>query len=396
MILEILFFLSSGALVYSYALYPWLLEVLARGKKENEQVWNREDHLPEVLIVLSAYNEEKVIAGKIESVFNSTYPAEKIKLIIGSDNSSDRTDEIISSYAANDSRILFRPFSGRNGKSIVLNALVAQCQNDFPEWNNAILVLTDANVFFTEDTIFQLIKHFKNAAIGQVAANILNKGMREDGISYQEQAYIKRENQIKYHEGVLWGSMMGAFGACHALRTQCWKTIPRGYLMEDFYLSMNVLAMGYRAIKELKAICYEDVSNELSEELKRKTRIQAGNFQNLSSYRKLFFRFDSVSFCFLSHKVIRWFGPLLIMTALIANFFLTDQHLFFLITFWIQVLLLFSPVWDYVLKKAGIHIRILRFVSYFYAMNFALLKGMLMYLKGVKSNVWNPTQRNVS
>lgn len=396
MFVDSLFFLSAGAVIYSYAIYPWLLSWLAKGKPENTLVWQHDDDLPVVFIVLSAYNEEKVIARKIESVFNSTYPADKIRLVIGSDNSSDRTDEIIRKYAAENSRIFFRPFEGRNGKAIVLNALIAGLQNDFKEWNNSILLLTDANVFFTEETLFQLVKHFKNTSIGQVAANILNKGMRDDGISFQEQAYIQRENKIKYHEGILWGSMMGAFGACHAIRTQCWKTIPRRYLMEDFFLSMNVLSLGYKAIKEMKAVCYEDVSNEMSEELKRKTRIQAGNFQNLSSFWKLLFRFNAVSFCFLSHKVIRWFGPVLIIISLISNFFLIDKHWFFQITFWLQCILMFSPFMDAILKRAGIHLRLLRFVSYFYAMNFALIKGMMMYLKGVKSNVWSPTQRNVS
>lgn len=396
MFVDSLFFLSAGAVIYSYAIYPWLLSWLAKGKPENTLVWQHDDDLPVVFIVLSAYNEEKVIARKIESVFNSTYPADKIRLVIGSDNSSDRTDEIIRKYAAENSRIFFRPFEGRNGKAIVLNVLIAGLQNDFKEWNNSILVLTDANVFFTEETLFQQVKHFKNTSIGQVAANILNKGMRDDGISFQEQAYIQRENKIKFHEGVLWGSMMGAFGACHAIRTQCWKTIPRRYLMEDFFLSMNVLSLGYKAIKEMKAVCYEDVSNEMSEELKRKTRIQAGNFQNLSSFWKLLFRFNAVSFCFLSHKVIRWFGPVLIIISLISNFFLIDKHWFFQITFWLQCILMFSPFMDAILKRAGIHLRLLRFVSYFYAMNFALIKGMMMYLKGVKSNVWSPTQRNVS
>lgn len=396
MIFEILFFLSAGSVVYSYAIYPWLLHWLAKGKKENDLVWNEKDQLPVLFIVMSAYNEEKVIAGKMESVFNSSYPADKIRLVIGSDSSNDNTDEIIRKYATENQRIIFTPFTGRNGKSIVLNALISELKNSHKEWNDSILVLTDANVYFTTDTLFHLVKHFKNETIGQVAANILNKGMRQDGISFQEQAYIQRENKIKYHEGILWGSMMGAFGACHAIRPKCWKSIPRGYLMEDFYLSMNVLSMGLKSIKEMNAVCYEDVPNNVMEEMKRKTRIQAGNFQNLNSYWKLLFRFNAVSFCFLSHKVIRWFGPVLMLTTLASNLFLMDKHLFYQITFWLQCLLLLSPLVDYCLKKAGIHIRFLRFISYFYSMNFALVKGMVMYFKGVKSNVWSPTQRNVS
>ncbi len=392
----LLFFFPAFLLVYSYLLYPLLLRWLARGKKENTMTWDRDDDLPYVIVLFSAFNEEKVIAAKIESVLNSRYPQDKIRLVIGSDNSTDQTDEIIRQYAMQDERILLQSFPLRQGKSNILNALVGRMQQELPFWNQSILVLTDANVLFTSDTLFQLVKHFRNDRIGQVGAHILNRGMRQDGISFQEVAYIKRENQIKYYEGLIWGTMMGAFGACYAIRPLCWKNIPPNFLMEDFFLSMHVLTMGYQSIQEPEALCYEDVSNDVAEELRRKTRIQAGNLQNLWYYRKLLVRFNAISFCFFSHKVIRWFGPLLLLICFISNLALVPTHGFFQFTFLLQCLLLLSPLADYTLKHAGINnFQRLRLIAYFYAMNFALLKGMWIYFRGVKSNVWNPTRRNV-
>ena len=248
---------------------------------------------------------------------------------------------------------------------------------------------------FSPDTIFEMVKHFKNENIAQVAANILNKGVKQDGISQQEKSYVQRENKIKYLEGLNWGSMVGAFGACYAMRASVWKEIPQNYLMEDFYLSMNVLAQNKKAISEPKAICYEDVSNEIEEEFKRKQRIQAGNFQNLSVYWRLLFRFDAVSFCFLSHKVIRWIGPLFIALAFITNIFLFQVSEFYQFTFVVQIMLLLSPLLDSLFKKIGLHLILLRFASYFYIMNFALIKGFIMYAKGIKTNTWNPTKRNI-
>lgn len=392
----IIFWLSVGLMFHSYILYPILLRLLARGKKENEVCFTKTDEgLPNVFVVFSAYNEEKVIAGKLDSIFNTTYPAEKLRVYVGSDNSTDRTNEIITACAARFPNLIFETFPGRNGKSNVLNRLMNKIIQAGIDNHNDVLLFTDANVMFTPDTVFELAKHFKNPSIGQVGANILNKGDAKSGISFQEKSYIQNENSLKYLEGLYGGTMIGAFGGAYALRAGLWKEIPANQLMEDFYLSMNVLARQQLAIHENKALCFEDVSTEVGEEFKRKVRIQAGNFQNLALYWPLLLRFNKVSFCFLSHKVIRWFGPLFILLAFVTNLSFLHLSGFYLFTFILQVLLLLSPLFDYLLKSIGIHLIILRFASYFYLMNLALVLGFLKYAGGIKTNTWNPTKRNV-
>lgn len=380
---------------HSYVLFPLLLKWFSAGKQQNTEVYSLNDmDLPLVRIVFSVYNEERVIREKLESIFNTTYPLAKLQVHIGSDNSSDKTNDIVDEFAAKYPQLYFTKFEGRNGKSGVINKLMSALEPTLDKAND-VLVFTDANVMFSQTVIFELIKHFKNPTISQVGATILNKGVKADGISFQEKQYIQRENQMKYLEGINWGTMMGAFGACYAMRANCWTEIPKNYLMEDFYLSMNVLSKGQKAICELNAICYEDVSNEAEEEFKRKVRIQAGNFQNLEVYWPLLFKFNAVAFCFVSHKVIRWLGPIFITLSYIANIFLLQSGGFYVFTFILQNLLLVSPVIDAALKRMGIHLILLRFASYFYSMNLALVKGYLMYRGGVKTNAWSPTKRNV-
>jgi cellulose synthase/poly-beta-1,6-N-acetylglucosamine synthase-like glycosyltransferase len=399
----IIFWICVLAVAHSYVLYPWLLQLFAYGKKENTEVYLITDaNLPEVYIVFSAFNEEKVITEKLESIFCTSYPLEKLHVYIGSDNSTDRTNEIIQRFAVNYSQLKFYPFTDRNGKATVLNRLVAEIEKTNFNKTDSVFIFTDANVMFTPNTVYELVKHFKNESIGQVGANILNRGQKADGISHQESSYIQRENKIKYLEGLNWGTMMGAFGACHAIRANLWPVLPFNSLMEDFYLSMHVLSANKKAIKELKAVCYEDVSNEMKEEFKRKTRIQAGNFQNLSAYWKLLFRFDAVAFCFLSHKVLRWLGPLFIIGAYFTNLLLVLNDYpfpflpkFYVATFILQNILLLIPVLDSFLQSNNIHLKLLRFVSYFYWMNLALVKGFWMYAKGVKTSAWSPTKRNL-
>jgi cellulose synthase/poly-beta-1,6-N-acetylglucosamine synthase-like glycosyltransferase len=391
----IVFWLSVALMFHSYALYPLLLRLFAAGKKQNNITYPLTDEeLPDVYVVFAVYNEERVIREKLESLFNTNYPPDKLKVYIGSDNSTDATNSIVQEFAAMYPQLVFNLYKGRNGKAQILNRLVADIKAKGHS-ADAVFVFTDANVFFTPTTLFELTKHFRNKTIAQVAANILNKGVRADGISHQEKSYIQRENHVKYLEGLNWGSMMGAFGACYAMRANAWTDIPANYLMEDFYLSMHILSGGGKAIMELNAICYEDVSNEVEEEYKRKVRIQAGNFQNLGVYWPLLFRFNAVAFCFFSHKVIRWLGPVFILLAYVANICLLPVSSFYLFTFVVQNLLLLSPIIDKVLKQLGVHLVILRFASYFYIMNFALVKGFVMYTQGVKTSAWNPTKRNI-
>ena len=391
----IVFWVSVALMFHCYVFFPVLLRILSKGKHENKVVYNSFDaDLPKVYIVFSVFNEQAVIKEKLESILNTSYPADKFEIYIGSDNSSDGTNAIIESFATDYKQITFFAFTERNGKSGVINKLVGELKLK-GLGNNDVLILTDANVMFTPAAIYELAKHFKEKAIGQVAGNILSRGVTSEGISVQEKTYIQGENKIKYLEGLNWGTMMGAFGACYALRADCWIDIPKNYLMEDFYLSMNVLKQKEKAISELKAVCYEDISTEVGEEFKRKSRIQAGNFQNLAVYKNLLLGFDAVAFCFFSHKVIRWFGPLFIVLAYFANLTLINCGWFYVFTFILQNLLLLSPVVDALLRKVGIHLVVLRFASYFYTMNLALVNGFVMYLKGIKTNTWSPTKRTV-
>lgn len=388
MIWQLLFWISVGALVHSYVLYPALLKLF--GAPLSLPARQPHAELPTVCVFMAAYNEEKVIEQKIRSVFHSDYPAAKLSMWIGSDGSTDRTDAIISALQQEGYPIQFRQFGGRNGKSAILNNMAPQIDAD-------ILIPTDANIVFRPDTIPQLVKHFSDPAVGLVGANIVNTGMRTDGISHQEETYIRRENYIKYYEGVIWGTTMGAFGACYAIRKSLFPAIPKNYLMEDFYITLYVITKGFRAICDLEAMAYEDVSNAVAEEFKRKIRISAGNYQNLSVYYPLLAKpLTGAGFSFWSHKFLRWMGPFLLIISTITAGILWDQNLFFRIAFVLQIAGMLSPFADKLLMKLNIHTFAIRLVAYFYLMNVALLLGFWKYIRGVRSGTWNPTQRNIT
>lgn len=386
--MQIIFWVSVALLFHSYILYPFILYILSFRQKLNIDVFSQSDNLPSVSIIMAAHNEDDVIGKKIDSIFNTSYPLSKIELLIGSDCSTDRTNEIVKTKSTEYKGITFLEFSNRQGKANIMNQLLDLSKGE-------IIISTDANVIFTPDTIFQAIKYFKNSEIGLVDTHMTNTGLSKQGISIQESTYISREVMIKNREGLTWGTMMGPFGGCFAIRKSCYHKVPKNFFMDDFYINMKVLEYGKKTMNSLESIVYEDVSNKLSEEFRRKIRISIGNFQNLSAFKHLLWPpYKAVGFSFLSHKVIRWFGPFLLILAAISNLFLIDDYQLYTYTLLAQLLFYSIPFVDFLLGKFNIHLVALRFSTHFISMNLALFVGLIKYLKGVKSNVWQPTQRN--
>jgi cellulose synthase/poly-beta-1,6-N-acetylglucosamine synthase-like glycosyltransferase len=382
---EILFWLSAFALFHSYLLYPALLRVLTRGRKGNTDWYGRED-LPGLTVLMAVYNEAAVVVEKIDSVFGSGYPPDRLQVIVGSDCSTDGTDALVRECMARYPQLELVPFERRSGKVVIINDLVKRARHD-------LLVLTDADVMIGKGTLYALARHFRNGRIALVDSNMVSRGLRKEGIARQEKTYIRTEVLTKHAEGLLAGCMMGPFGGCYAVRKSCYPVVPPHFLVDDFYVNMHVLARKGRCINDLGAEVYEDASHFLSEEFRRKVRIATGNFQNLFAFRRLLFRFDAVAFCFWSHKALRWFGPLFLAAALVSNLFLLHRG-FYAAVFALQAAFYLSPAVDWVLRRLHLHVGLLRFATHLLSMNAALLTGLFRFLRGVDSSIWEPTRRH--
>ena len=383
--LQIIFWLCVLLVFHSYVLYPLILQLKSKKDKfSNNQV---ETDLPYVSILMSAYNEELVIKDKIESIMQSEYPSNKFEIIIGSDNSSDNTNTIIEQLSKDIPCIKFFPFNKRQGKSNIINQLVEHAKG-------SILILTDANVMFDKATISELILPYSDSSIGLVDSHMKNTGIKKHGISIQEKSYISREVRIKHFESMHWGSMMGPFGGCFSIRKSLFMPVPINFLVDDFFICMNILKQGYKAINNLDAHVFEDVSNDLSIEFRRKIRISTGNFQNLMKFKSILWPpFTGIAFSFFSHKVLRWISPIFLIIALGTLIPLAISIKLYLVLLILYTISIIIPFTDFLLRKIQIHNILLRFITHFYSMNLALLIGMFKAIKGVQNNVWTPTQR---
>jgi len=325
---------------------------------------------------------------KLQSILDTDYPIDKLQVLIGSDASTDSSNRILLEAQRKHPQIEVSIFPKRTGKPGLVNELVKKARGQ-------IFVLTDANVFFDKHTISGLVQNFSDPNVGLVDGVMLNKRVQTGGISIPESHYISRETRIKYLEGQLWGTMMGPFGGCFALRAELYSTVPANFIADDFYLAMRVFEQGKRSINELSAKAYEDVSNSLWEEYRRKVRISAGNFQNLLRFKSLLFStVKGLSYAFWSHKLLRWLGPFLLILLYFCSWSLTSEQAFYLYAFYLQSLLFLIPVMDLILQRLGIQLLALRYLTHFYVMNLALLAGFFKFAKGVQTNVWEPTKRS--
>ena len=211
----ILLIISLVCILHSYIFFPLILKVVSKSKNLDSiyESYKDETELPRVFIFCSLHNESKVILQKIDTMLTTSYPDSKVFVYLGLDNCSDNTEELLTQHRLRD-RLQIYVYPNRRGKSMVLNDLVEIANNDYGKQDTDVYIFTDANVFFSENTLYELSKFFKDNRVGLCAANVINPDYDKGGIGIQEKFYISREGKIKHMESLAWGTMIGAFGAC--------------------------------------------------------------------------------------------------------------------------------------------------------------------------------------
>jgi cellulose synthase/poly-beta-1,6-N-acetylglucosamine synthase-like glycosyltransferase len=205
---------------------------------------------------------------------------------------------------------------------------------------------------------------------------------------------MNREMKIKYNEGIIYGASMGVFGALYAIRKEAFNAIPKNYNVDDFFVSMNVLKDGKKVIFTNDAIADETLTGNLNEEFRRKVRIATGNFQNLKHFFPILFYFwKPVSYIFISHKVIRWLGPFLLLFILISLSMLIEFNVYKYLLGGVIFIAVLS-ILEMILSLMKINIKNLRFITHFLTMNIALAVGFFKFVFGNKSGIWEPSKRN--
>ncbi len=380
--------------LYSYALYPFLLFAVAaaaqwradmqyvlrkmdrRQPRASEPVW------PSVAVVIAAFNEETHLQARIDNILSLDYPAERLRCYIGSDGSSDRTNEIL--RQVQDPRIVPLVFEVNRGKASVLNDLTSRAQEE-------ILAFSDANTFYHRDALKCLVRHFTDPRVGGVSGELR---LIQGGGDNQDSLYWRLEQLLKFFESRI-GGLLGANGAIYALRRQLWQPMPADTICDDFHAAMQVAAGGHRLVYEPNAWAEEETPADIGEEYGRRVRIGIGNFQQLLRYPQYLTRTSwGTRFAYLSHKVLRWVAPHLLILAMALSAVLAASSVIWQGLLVAQVLGLAGSAWLYRRSTQGAALgKLAKILAFLFALNWAFLVASWRYAKGDFRGSWRRTAR---
>ncbi|MBI5058643.1 glycosyltransferase family 2 protein [candidate division KSB1 bacterium] len=369
------------AMLHTYALYPLTLRLFRRRFVDPphfpDGAW------PTVAVLIPAYNEERVIGEKVHNALALEYGPGKLEILIGSDGSTDRTNEIVRGIA--DARVRLIELPGRSGKAGVLNALVACTEAE-------ILVISDANVELAADAVGNLVRHFADPHVGVVNGG---KYIRVPAGAIDvagEATYGTYENRLRTIESEV-GGMSGALGSLMAVRRSLYQPYGRGALNDDTVPAIWAVLAGLRQVHDPAARAFEESGASVREEYRRRVRIGAGNFQTLFRYaRVLQPRYGLAAYSYFSHKVLRWVFPFLMIGALVSSFSLRATLPGYYL-FLVQVCGYAAALLGGLLGLVGIKLRILSLLFLFVALNVALLQGFFRYARGIRASTWERTDR---
>jgi biofilm PGA synthesis N-glycosyltransferase PgaC len=375
---------SLAALAYTFAGYPLLLALWAR---ISSRPVKRSPVEPNVVIVVAVHNGANLIERKIATCLQQDYPAERLRILIASDGSDDRTHEIVTSL--NHDRVDLLPFPARRGKAACLNDAIATCSED-------ILVLTDARQAMHPQAVRRLIENFADPAIGAVSGQLEfeREGITDFGEGID--AYWRYEKFLRRTESSIHSSV-GVTGAIYALRRICFRPVPAETILDDVLIPMNTVAQGYRVIFENDAIAYDRPSRDAAQEKVRKVRTLAGNFQLLAAYPWLLAPWrNPIWLQFVSHKLMRLLAPLAMAVALLANAILAADPaggVLSRLTFAAQ-LAAYALAFLGLTSTAANRLRPVKLASAFLSLNWFVVLGFFEFLSNRNAHLWQNHQQS--
>lgn len=394
-ILGITFWILIFIVFYAYIGYGILLYILIKikrifkGKPEKPNADG--SYEPDVTLFVTAFNERDYVDLKVGNSLDMDYPREKLHLMWVTDGSNDGTPDYIRQKY---------PFvelyheDARNGKIAAMNRGSRFIKTP-------IVIFSDANTMLGTESIRRIVNLFANPKVGCVSGEkrIYSKEA-DNAAGAGEGIYWKYESTLKRWDAELY-SVVGAAGELFAVRTELFEEVEPDTLLDDFIVSLRIAMKGLTIQYDPLAYAIENSSANVKEELKRKIRIAAGGIQSVIRLRKLLnpFRFGTLSFQYISHRVLRWtLAPLSLLFIFVFNLILAMQAQFepqniYTIIFYLQILFYVFALLGWFLENRNIKVKILYIPFYFFIMNYAVYKGFFRYLKGKQSVNWERAKR---
>lgn len=375
---KILFWLAALALAYAYVGYPVLVWLVARLRP---RAVRRAEFEPEVSVVITAYNEERDLAAKLDNTLALDYPREKLEVIVASDCSSDHTDEITRSYAARGVRLHRQ--AERLGKTAAQNAAVELARGE-------VILFSDATTLYRPDVLRAMLPNFADPTVGCVAGKLIYVDPAATSVGQGAKSYWGYETFLKTHESRAC-SLIGASGCLYAVRRSAYVPLYHE-ACSDFIIATKMVEQGLRAVYEPGAVCTEETNRQADKELRMRVRVIAQTYTDLWRHRQLLnpLRGGFYAVELLSHKVMRYLVPLFLLVALVSSAVLAPGSLFFAVLFAGQAAFYAAALAGWLLERAGARVRVLSLPHYFVLANLAAVIAFYKFARGERYARWEP------
>ncbi|MFA6894380.1 MAG: glycosyltransferase family 2 protein [Bacteroidales bacterium] len=386
----IIFWIGVFIVFYTYIGYGMILYFCVKIKElfhkpESQKI---PEELPEITLMIAAYNEEAVIKEKMDNCHQLNYPSEKLKIIWVIDGSDDNTEFLLRAYK--EVSVCFN--RERMGKSAAINRGMRYVKTPY-------VAFTDANTMLNRNSIIEIVKLFGDKKVGCVAGEKkVLKNSSHNSASSTESIYWKYESKLKEWDNRLY-SVIGAAGELFAIRTHLFLTLPNDTLLDDFVLSLKIAMQGYKIAYCKEAYAIEYASTNIKEEGKRKTRIAAGGLQAIIRLSGLFniFRYGTLSWQYISHRVLRWsITPIFLFALLPLNIILATgdkKSIFYIVILLLQLLFYFCAGIGFHLAEKESKNKFLYIPYYFFFMNMNVFKGAFYLYKNKGKGTWEKAKR---
>jgi cellulose synthase/poly-beta-1,6-N-acetylglucosamine synthase-like glycosyltransferase len=336
---------------------------------------------PTVTILITAYNEERALAAKLENTLELDYPRELLEIVVASDCSNDRTDEIVREFSARGVRLCRQP--ERLGKTAAQNAAVEQAHGE-------IIIFSDATSHYQPDVIRTMMPNFADAAVGCVAGRLVYVDPADSRVGRGARSYWSYETFLKKHESRV-GSLIGASGCLYAVRRSAYVPLYHE-ACSDFIIATKMVEQRLRAVYEPDAVCTERTNRRSDAELKMRVRVIAQTFTDLWRHRPMLnpFRSGFYAVQLLSHKVMRYLVPFFLIALFAASAMLAPASFAYRMLFAAQFLGYGCALLAWLLEKVGIRSRLLALPQYFVLANVASLIACYQFIRGERYARWEP------
>ena len=378
LILKILFFFSLFILFYIYLGYPALVFLFSFIK--NRKI-KKAAYEPYVTILIAAYNEEAGIEDTLKNKLTLNYPKEKLEIIVISDGSTDKTDDIVKQYPKQRVKLLRQ--EPRAGKTAALKMAL-------PKAKGEILIFSDANSIYEQDAVRKLVRNFNDPAVGYVTGKMIYANPNGTVIGDGCTTYMKYENFLRRFETKI-DSVVGVDGGIDAVRKDLYQPMNPDQL-PDFVLPLKVAKQGYRVVYEPEAILKEASLKSSKDEYKMRVRVSLRALWALWDMRHLiaikapkFFAWE-----LFSHKWLRYLSFIFLIGLYLSNLYLWNQGIYFKIFFLLQSIFYISAPCSLILENRGKRSRILYLPYYFTLINLASAHAFIKFLLGKKQAIWTP------